>query len=150
MAIYLALYKGEENWKDRIIRFFTRGKYSHCELAVHKVKLTDRYSKEERYECYTSSPRDGGVRTKQINVGDSKKWDLIPLDGVSEQQIKEFFAQTKGNKYDLLGAIGAVLGNKQSKSKFFCSEWCWEAIGGQDGWRFSPNDLATIFRKDIK
>ncbi|OOF43535.1 hypothetical protein BKK49_00320 [Rodentibacter rarus] len=37
--IYLALYKGKpknrlERLQDGIIRFFTKGQYSHCEIAI--------------------------------------------------------------------------------------------------------------------
>ncbi|MPX07949.1 enoyl-CoA hydratase, partial [Moraxella catarrhalis] len=46
---------------------------------------------------------------------------------------------------DLLGALGVVLGLRQHTHKYFCSEWCFEAITNkQDGWRFSPNDLYAI------
>ncbi|HHE9974404.1 TPA: enoyl-CoA hydratase, partial [Haemophilus influenzae] len=35
---------------------------------------------------------------------------------------------------------------KQKRSKYFCSEWCFNAIlGGESGWRFSPNQLAVVF-----
>lgn len=46
------------------------------------------------------------------------------------------------------GALGIVLGIKQKRSKFFCSEWCFNVIkGSHDGWRFSPNALSAIFKK---
>ncbi|HHF3932515.1 TPA: enoyl-CoA hydratase, partial [Haemophilus influenzae] len=33
--------------------------------------------------------------------------------------------------------------------KYFCSEWCFNAIcGSESGWRFSPNQLAAIFNKE--
>ncbi|MDY0532100.1 enoyl-CoA hydratase, partial [Pasteurella multocida] len=55
--------------------------------------------------------------------------------------------QTKGMKYDFWGAIGIVLCIKQKRSKFFCSEWCFNAIKNSDqGWRFSPNHIAVIFK----
>ncbi|OBX04200.1 enoyl-CoA hydratase, partial [Gallibacterium salpingitidis] len=63
--VYLALYKGKRSGKslyahwcrlcDLLIRKCTRGKYSHCEIAVKKDGF---------YECYSSSVRDGGVRKK--------------------------------------------------------------------------------------
>lgn len=100
------------------------------------------------YDCYTSSPRDGGVRCKVINVADTNKWDLVELQNVTEAQIKAYFEQTQGKKYDLWGALGIVLGFKQRRERFFCSEWCFNAIfNSKQGWRFSPNQLATIFKK---
>ncbi|MDP0114421.1 enoyl-CoA hydratase, partial [Glaesserella parasuis] len=64
--IYLALYKGNaKNWQARLedwlIRKATKGQYSHCEIAIHKSRIYDHYYQEEWFECYSSSPRDGGV-----------------------------------------------------------------------------------------
>ena len=133
--VYLAMYKHKRDWRkepvkaiaDRITRFCTKGKYSHCEIAIEQ---------------------DGGVRYKQIDVSDNTKWDLIPLDGVPEAEIKAYFDRTSGKKYDWWGALGIVLSIKQKRSKYFCSEWCFNALSGnEEGWRFSPNQLAAIFQK---
>ncbi|OOF59365.1 enoyl-CoA hydratase [Rodentibacter myodis] len=153
MAIYLAIYKGKaknlvERLQDSIIRFFTKGQYSHCELVVERLEQWGQYDYRPVYDCYSSSPRDGGVRCKQINVADSSKWDLIPIDNLTEAQIKAYFDRTCGAKYDWWGVLGIVFGIKQKRSKYFCSEWCFNVIFNSDnGWRFSPNDLAIIFKK---
>lgn len=137
--VYLALYKGRADkfsyrFYDAVTRFFTHGQYSHCEIAVH--------IHNNIYHCYSSSIRDGGVRRKSMMLDD--KWDLIKLD-IDESQIRHFYGATKGSGYDLLGALGVVLGLRQHPDKYFCSEWCFEAITNkQDGWRFSPNDLYAI------
>lgn len=139
--VYLACYHGRasKRWHricDGITRFFTRGQYSHCEIAVY---LTD-----SEYQCYSSSYRDGGVRTKVMQL-DLDKWDLIPLD-VSIEQIQDSFNQTKESGYDLLGALGCVAGLRQHPTKYFCSEWCFNTIYQSDqGWRFSPVQLYEIF-----
>ncbi|QDJ13073.1 enoyl-CoA hydratase [Mergibacter septicus] len=151
--IYLALYKGKpsskiERIKDGLIRFFTKGIYSHCELVVERVEYLNgyHYEREIIYDCYSSSPRDGGVRKKQININ-KDKWDLIQLDNITEEQIKSYFEKTKGKKYDIFGALGVVFGLRERKSRFFCSEWCFNAIfNSNHGWRFSPNHLAAIFK----
>lgn len=144
--VYLAMYKHKRDWRkepvkaiaDIITRFFTKGKYSHCEIAIKRT--------ETLFDCYSSSVQDGGVRCKRINVSDSEKWDLISLNDVKEEKIKAYFKRTLGCKYDWCGALGVVLGVKQKRSKYFCSEWCFNAIhGGESGWRFSPSQLATIF-----
>lgn len=156
--VYLALYKNKRSWRkeplkalaDVATRFFTKGEYSHCELVVERAVFTGgkHYEQEVYYDCYSSSVQDGGVRCKQIDVSDSTKWDLIPLDGISEAQIHYYYELTKGRKYDWWGAIGIALGIKQKRSKYFCSEWCFNAIQNSDeGWRFSPNQLATMFKK---
>ena len=137
--VYLALYKGKADKRsyrfyDAVTRFFTRGQYSHCEIAIH--------IHNNIYQCYSSSIRDGGVRRKSMMLDDN--WDLIKLD-IDESQIKKFYGATTGSGYDLLGALGVVFGLRQHASKYFCSEWCYNAIFGKTGgWRFSPNDLYEI------
>ena len=153
--IYLALYKGNKTGNnptallarlaDWAVRKFTKGIYSHCEIAVERVEYTDKYTREVYYDCYSASACEGCVRQKEIDVTDGK-WDLIPLQNVTEAQIKAYFEQTQGKRYDWFGALGIVLGMPHARSKYFCSEWCLNAIrGNSDGWRFSPNDLSAIF-----
>lgn len=157
--VYLALYKGKKTGRnltaliarlsDWLTRKLTKGPYSHCELAVERLDFTrgSHYEHEVIYDCYSSSIRDGGVRGKPIDLSDKTKWDLIPLN-VTEEQIKGYFFRTFGSGYDWWGAIGIVLGIKQKRSKYFCSEWCYNALmESEDGWRFSPNQLAIIFKK---
>lgn len=141
--VYLASYHGRADKLfhricDGITRFFTRGKYSHSEIAIDLGNGT--------YACYTSSYRDGGVRCKVMALPPNK-WDLIALDGLSESDIHRYFRQTQGADYDLFGALGCVVGLRQHENKFFCSEWCYNAIfGSNQGFRFSPNQLAEIGR----
>ena len=153
--VYLALYKHKRSWfkeplkalADAVTRFCTKGKYSHCEIAAEHTEFISGHHYEHItvYDCYSSSVQDGGVRCKQIDVSDQSKWDLIPLNEVTEEQIKAYFNRTSGAKYDWWGALGIVLGIKQKRSKYFCSEWCFNAIhGGESGWRFSPNQLAAM------
>lgn len=155
--VYLALYKHKRSWRkepwkafaDAVTRCFTKGDYSHCELVVERREFTrgSHYDNEVVYDCYSSSVQDGGVRCKQINVRDGK-WDLVLIPSVTESQIKAYFNQTKGQAYDWRGALGVILGIKEKRSKYFCSEWCFNAVmNSKDGWRFSPNQLATIFKK---
>ncbi|HHF3852101.1 enoyl-CoA hydratase [Haemophilus influenzae] len=146
--VYLALYKGKKTgWtpkailarlSDWLTRKLTKGLYSHCEIVVNKGFKV----------CYSSSIRDGGVRSKIMYL-EHEKWDLIELQNITEERIKAYFEQTKNMRYDWWGALGIVLGIKQKRSKYFCSEWCFNAIcGGENGWRFSPNQLGAIFNKE--
>lgn len=156
--VYLALYKHKRSFQkeplkaatDAITRILTKGKYSHCELVIEQIKFSDadHHKQEIIYQCFSSSVQDGGVRCKEINMM-SGKWDLIELRNIDPNQILNYFNQTKGMKYDWWGAIGVVIGIKQKRSKYFCSEWCYNALAqeDQDGWRFSPNDLAVIFKR---
>lgn len=147
--IYLALYKGHRagtGWRvwaarltDRLTRKLTRGQYSHCEIAVDIGG--------GKYECYSASVRDGGVRSKTMPLPKGK-WDLIPLPGLNEDKVRIFFKETCHRPYDLWGALGVVFKFRQRGKQWFCSEWCAQTIGLPEGWRFSPNDLAAVFRKE--
>lgn len=150
--VYLALYKGTggslyDRLTDWLIRKITKGQYSHCEIVVAKSEIKDHYHREEWFECYSSSPRDGGVRQQVINLNDGK-WDLIELPNVRESQVITYFKQTKGKPYDWRGMLGIAFGIKQKQDKYFCSEWCFNLINNSDeGWRFCPNQLAVIFKR---
>ena len=124
-TLYLALYKGNrEGWGiasikarfgDWITRKITRGIYSHCEIAYPLPS--------GGYACYSSS---------------------IPLETVPASHLGEVWRSARGKKYDWSGAIGTVLKIRQSENKWFCSEFCAAVMGIDDGWRFSPNDLAAL------
>ncbi len=127
VQVFAVFYKGRvkiKSWKtfkewliDAVIRVATMSKYSHCELAVTR--------EDGQYTCYSSSPRDGGVRKKVMTLS-ADKWDFIPAP-ISHRRIKYFFMPTQGKKYDLLGAIGIPF-HTQNSDKWFCSEWVAEAL----------------------
>lgn len=120
---------------DNVTKFFTKGNYSHCELAVEQEDGT--------YLCYSSSVRDKGVRKKVIDILDCEKWDLeeVTYIKVTPESIEEFFQATKDKKYDLIGALGIVLRIKDNANKYFCSEWCAECIGYPRAFEYSPVGL---------
>ena len=151
--IYLALYKGRRDgtgWRvwaarftDGLTRVLTRGRYSHCEIAV---RLPETATGQE-YECYSSSIRDGGVRCKVMPLPEAK-WDLIQMESTSEahERLQRVWAETQGQGYDLRGALGIAFGLRHNRRRWFCSEWCAAALGLPAGWRWSPNDLAEMAR----
>ena len=152
--IYLALYHGHRGgtgWRvwaarftDGLTRVLTRGKYSHCELAVRLPETAG----EQEYECYSASIRDGGVRMKTMPLP-ADKWDLIQLDdAVLHAHTVGLYLRTAGQGYDLPGAFGVVFGLPENRRRWFCSEWVGKALGLSESWRFSPNDLAAIFKGD--
>ena len=147
--IYLALYHGHRGgtglkvwaarFTDGLTRVLTRGKYSHCEIAVRLPETAD----GQKYECYSASLRDKGVRRKTMPLP-SAKWDLIPLPDSVGGRLETLWAQTQGQGYDLPGAFGVVFGLPENRKRWFCSEWVGKALGLAESWRFSPNDLAVI------
>ena len=147
--IYLALYHGHRDgtgWRvwaarftDGLTRILTRGKYSHCELAVRLPETAD----GQEYECYSASLRDKGVRRKIMPLP-SAKWDLIALPDSAGARLHGLWKETQGQGYDLPGAFGVVFGLRENRKRWFCSEWVGKALGLAESWRFSPNDLAVI------
>lgn len=144
--IYLALYRGRRDgtgikvwvarFSDWLTRVLTRGRYSHCEIAV-------RNDDSDTYTCYSSSVRDGGVRCKTMPLP-SDKWDLIELPSTVHDRLQQVWQTTKGKPYDWPGALGVVFKTRNRDDKWFCSELCASVIGLPESWRFSPNDLAAI------
>jgi putative cytoplasmic protein len=78
----------------------------------------------------------------------SDKWDLIPLPPSAHSSVVCLYAQTRGCRYDWVGAVGTVFRLTQSKNRWFCSEFCATVMGITEGWRFSPGDLAAMFRRE--
>lgn len=148
--LYLALYKHKRPIKsvkdfvyrisDDLTKILTKGKYSHCEIVIKQ--------KNGKYQCYTSSIRDKGVRVKDMELP-LDRWDLIELTQFNVSQIKRFYNKTKGCKYDFLGALGVVLHFGNNKKRYFCSEWCAEALGLPEPHKFSPNSLYRYLRFGI-
>lgn len=142
--VYLALYKGRKSGRspkalamrfaDWVIRKATRGIYSHCEIAV---ALGDGV-----FECYSSSPRDGGVRCKVMRLP-SDKWDLIEINKAGTS-VSAFFVATQSCGYDWLGVVGFPWGLNM-RDKWFCSEWCACVLGLPKPHRYTPSGLAVLF-----
>lgn len=135
-SLSLAFYKGKGNFYDLLIRTWTNSKYSHLELVIDGI-------------CYSSSPRDNGVRRKVIPL-DSGNWDILEIsdDYLVKQKALEFFDEHKGAKYDTLGAVKiAIRFLPNRKEKFFCSEFCADALGLKQPRKFTPESLYQYFKE---
>lgn len=123
----IAFYKDNSRLFDRLTQWWTKGKYSHCEIILSNGLSA------------SSSFRDNGVRLKKIKY-DSTKWDFVDVAFADESKIIEWFANNQRKPYDLLGLLGfmfrPICG---SKSKYFCSEACAESLGWKESWRYDPN-----------
>jgi len=117
-ALKLALYKGKGNWTDKAIRKWTKSEYSHCELVIDNI-------------WYSSSPRDGCVRAKQIEPQEGN-WDYIEITCNPEQQsvVLDTFRANMGSGYDYTGILfSQVLPiGIQMSFRWFCSEICSQAL----------------------
>lgn len=127
----MAFYKGKGNFFDAVVRFVTRSEYSHCEIVIDGV-------------CWSSSPRDGGVRQATINL-QSGHWDVIDLQG-DVPLVLAWFLANEGARYDWVGLIRTMIPFfPHSKTKWFCSEACGAALGIQAN-TLSPQDLFDRLR----
>lgn len=113
LAFYLAKYG---NYTDKIISYWTLGKYSHVEIVFSNK------------EWFSSSTRDGGTRFKKI--GHSDRWDYIqiPCDFHTEKQIYRWCETQVGKQYDWIGAFRIGFGISGNNDQWYCSEICSNAL----------------------
>lgn len=116
--ITLAFYKGEGDISDKLVRLWTRSKYSHAELIIDGL-------------WYSSSPREGKVRAK-IMQPKKGNWDYIHFYCTKEQRdkAKELFYENLNLKYDWLGIFCSqfIPLGVDSDDRWFCSEICADAL----------------------
>ena len=115
----MIFYKGKGTWIDRLIRWWTGGKYSHCEIMFSDGL------------CFSSSSRDKGTRFKEIDM-QFGHWDIVELHDVTieeEDKIREWCKSKEGKPYDYLGLLGFVFfADFDDKKKYYCSEICLKAM----------------------
>lgn len=126
----LAFYKAKGDWVDLIIRVFTNSKYSHVEIVHNK-------------DWYSSSPRDGGVRVKQIQ-DDGNSWDFIEVD-IDKERLYQKYREYKGRGYDFKGILlsNVLPIGWHSKHKATCSEFVADVLGYENPSKFSSQQIIT-------
>lgn len=132
MTVRAAFFVGSGSLADALIRWRTNSEASHVELFVG----------DNSYSSYPGV----GVRTVPISSLPKGKWKIVNLPWVNDKDVLDFFETTKGAKYDWLGVIvgQAISARIAKKGDFFCSEWCAQAIGMTQTWRYSPGLLMDI------
>ena len=141
-TVYLASYRGQEKGVNgllsRLIKFFTKGDYSHTEICVGQPF-------DGAVLCVSSVKAEGGVRGKVMQLT-RDEWDVIPLATVYPQQVVNFLNEHKGEPYDTIGAVRSVLPfvGRQHPTDWFCSEIAATIIGIKDPWRWHPSALEAL------
>lgn len=142
MTIYLASYKATQpGWKglvNRGIRWATKSEYSHSEICIGNPL-------ESTVDCLSSVGVEGGVRIKTMRLS-ADKWDVVPLPGVTVNDVAGFYVANVGKKYDMIGCIRTMLPwvGKEHPDHFFCSEVVSTIIGHQEPWRMYPGVLHQV------
>lgn len=134
-AFYKGTRPGLGGLFNMLVRFWTKGPYSHVELI-----FSDGMSA-------SSSFIDGGVRFKLIKY-DESRWDFIELPDSLEENARKLFVVHAGKAYDYWANIRFSFGFiPDSKDKYMCAEAGMAALGFDDAWRFEPNIAASSLRR---
>lgn len=137
----LAFYKGpaEGIWNRLfhwLVCWFTRSRYSHCELVVNGV-------------CWSSSNRDGGVRGKVIDMT-TGRWDVFEIPGDQDRALSWFYRHD-GADYDWMGLLRFIVPIlPRWGERWFCSEAIGAALGLTEPERLSPQGLADALNLPTK
>jgi hypothetical protein len=90
--------------------------------------------------CYSSSFRDGGVRSKYIDLA-SGRWDVLPVKGGVVNALW-WYEQHKGQGYDWLNILRFILPFiPQRKTKWVCFEAIGSMLGLAGCHKLTANDL---------
>jgi len=143
-------YKAKGNFFDKLIRWWTsssfdgdwKKSYSHCEILFSSGYM------------FSASQYENKTRFKYFNEK-STSWDSITVltDTEDEAIIQDFCRSINGKKYDYLGILGFVFGNRDHPNKWFCSEVCTRALKeiglcySLKTSRTSPNALYTKLKE---
>lgn len=133
-----AFYKGTRpGWSglyNRLVRWWTRSPYSHCELVFSDGMAA------------SASYLDGGVRFKEITF-DAERWDFIELRTALEPAARAWFQARVGQPYDILGNIHFVIGPVgDKKDAWFCDEAMAAALGFERPARYDPGTLCDALK----
>ena len=131
----LALYKGPPRplWRKvghYAIRLWTWSRWSHAELVIDGW-------------CYSASVMDGGVRRKQIDLGDGH-WDIIPLELTQDECVKAlaWFLSHEDDGYDFRNIARWIMPFvPQHPMQYVCYESIGEALGFAGAYRLDADDL---------
>ena len=138
----VAFYKSRHRLFNRLVCWWTRGPYSHCEL----VTGVDAYGYSE---CISASLTDGGVRLKHMRLNPAH-WDLIEVGG-DVRAAHYWLDMHESDGYDTLGLLGFVWRRQTgTKTKWFCSEAIAEMLGMKESWRFDPMTLWAALSRSEK
>jgi hypothetical protein len=129
---------------SKIIAFFSRGRYSHCELMFNNGDM------------FSMSPKTmRGRFLKKYSIDKSKYYtvDIGTFIDNEEEVVYDFCKKYAGVKYDWFGAMFSIFNTCrfENKKKFFCSEIITEALRQTryykwlpPGCKTSPVDLFNI------
>lgn len=168
LASYIGTRSGFMGIGNVLIRIRLRGAVSHSEIVFEPCDGVDHLMPDGTCDpdengamWFVSSTglermppwsprrpgRIGGVRFKRIRPSD--KWLLDDLQACP-RRAAQWAKDNQGRLYDwqlILGFLAWVIPNK--RSRVMCSEFCAEALGFDDAWRFDPCALRAAVKRAI-
>ena len=130
----IALYKGKGDITDKLIRWWTKSKYSHVEIVMGQT--------------WTSiSPITMRLKSRIINANNDR-WDFIDVE-IDKQNFDNIISKFYGCKYDWTGIFLSQflpLGI-QNPSRLFCSEFVAMVMKLDVPSSYSPEDISMKFGK---
>lgn len=132
--MYIAFYKSNFKWWSRLIKWWSNGIYSHCEIYNNG--------------CLIGISNEQRVRTKKQKLN-YDKWDVFRIDFKIEN-LNKFYLKTKNKKYDWLGVLLSCVFNRKKHNieKYTCSEWVAEMLD-KDLDFLNPKDYQNITPYDL-
>lgn len=113
---------------------FKSVKYSHVELNINGI-------------AYSSSTRDGGVRSKVIDMH-SGSWDLLEVY-IDELQALDWFNRNKGKKYDWAGIFRFLLPFlPHNKDQYFCNEAVGQMMQVSNPENYTPDEFIELIKNN--
>jgi hypothetical protein len=125
-------YVGKGKLFDKLIRWWTNSRYSHCEIIIGGMAFSA--------DAWTNQVR--AVSAKSFNP---QSWERVAIDGNGEKALT-FLTGQLGKRYDWLGILGFFLpGTINDPKRWYCSEICAAAlsIGKRP---ISPQELYEILK----
>lgn len=132
-TVRIAFYHAHKgNCYDRIVGLFDD--YSHVEIQVRGL-------------CWSSSPRDGGFRSKEIDLN-SGKWDILSIfEPVDFDAFLLELDKFRGKKYDY-----TVIANYLGVRRDLCKKrvWCGEVVTSLFNALYHTNVPTNVTLKRMK
>lgn len=138
--MFIAFSKKCDTLLEKLIKIVTHSEFTHCEFVTEKLM--------NRFLGYSSFPFEG-VRGKWISFKE-EEWEFIKIPDYVEFDLEFVFEETINCKYDYLGVLGFIFGNKDDKKRYFCSEWIATVLDLKNPEKLSPGELYTIVKERYK
>jgi hypothetical protein len=124
MKAQLWFYKAPGKFFDKVIRWWTKSRYSHVEVVVGGI-------------AYSADAWSGEVRSTLVSTFNKDNWDIVEVE---LDKTTEWLRNQIGEGYDWLGIFGFAWFGVQNENRWYCSELAAAALG-IDTRPISPGEL---------